>query len=143
MEEVVHYLEMKNQYYDKFLEISEKFLHQNEESKWEDLPFFVDNRERILNIIRSFDLRIAKAFEKAPPSQDQLVVYRARVRSLMNRRKEVADRILEIDLELMSQIDEVKSETIRELKKTQRTVQQVDSFTGLDGGPKSSKEKTA
>jgi hypothetical protein len=64
MEEVIHYLEMKNHYYEKFQTITEKFLQQANQDRWDEIEFFVDNRERILNIIRSFDFKIAEAFEQ-------------------------------------------------------------------------------
>jgi hypothetical protein len=64
MEEVIHYLDLKNQYYEKFHTMTLKFLESANRDRWDDIDAFVDNRERILNIIRSFDFKIAKAFEE-------------------------------------------------------------------------------
>jgi hypothetical protein len=128
MEEILHYLELKNQYYEKFCSMSAKYLARTYDNQWEDLAFFVDNRERILNIIRSFDFKIAKLFDEVDPTALDLTMYRPRVKSLLDRRSELAKRIVEVDLELISRIDDFKSDTIRDLKKTQETSHQMDSF---------------
>jgi hypothetical protein len=113
MEEVIHYLELKNQYYEKFHAITSKFLAQSQQNRWGDLEFFVDNRERILNIIRSYELKIATLFERLDLTNCELDLYRSRVKALMEQRSAWANRIVALDLELINRIDEMKSETIR------------------------------
>lgn len=128
MEEVIHYLELKNQYYEKFHAMTAKFLASAAANQWEDLELFVDNRERILNIIRSYDFKIAQRFEQVDIGDCNLDVYRGRVQGLLHARKAWADKIVSLDLELISRIDEMKCDTIRELKRTLQTNQQVSSF---------------
>lgn len=135
MEEVIHYLELKNQYYEKFCSVTARFLEQAANDKWDELEFFVDNRERILNIIRSYDFRIARAFESADVSQTNLDSFRPQVKALMDKRAALASRIVALDLELIARLDDVKSETIRELKKTLETSQQLGSFEAPAPGP--------
>jgi hypothetical protein len=127
MEEVLHYLQLKNQYYEKFLTISQRFLEQANQNKWDELEFFVDNRERILNIIRSYDFKVARAFQKAEIKGDT-EYYGKRVRELLDKRTQLASKIVALDLELITKIDEIKSETVRELKRTVETQHQIDSF---------------
>lgn len=128
MEEVIHYLELKNQYYEKFYNVTLKFLRQPSEDKWNNIEFFVDNRERILNIIRSFDFKIAHFFDGRSPADINVERYREQVRRLMEVRSQWASKIVTLDLELSSKIDEMKTETIRELKRVQETSQALDSF---------------
>lgn len=139
MEEILHYLELKNQYYEKFWSMSAKFLAKTNDNRWEDLTLFVDNRERILNIIRSFDFKIAKLFSDIDPQTTDFGFYRPRVKALLDQRKELARRIVAVDLELISRIDDLKTETIRELKKTMETTQHIESFTALPIGPRPKK----
>jgi hypothetical protein len=128
MEEVIHYLEMKNHYYEKFQSITEKFLVLANQDQWDGIEFFVDNRERILNIIRSFDFKIAEAFDRIDFAMFNPVVYRSRVKELLDRRAALGNKIIALDLELIAKMEETKSETIRELKKTLETNQQLQSF---------------
>jgi len=128
MEEVLHYLELKNNYYEKFYTITLKFIEQANQNRWDEIELFVDNRERILNIIHSFDFKISENFQMLQLSAEELDIYRARVKSLMEARAEWAQRIVTLDLELISKMDEMKTETIRELKRSMETNQQLNSF---------------
>lgn len=128
MEEVIHYLEMKNHYYEKFQSITEKFLVMANQDRWDEVEFFVDNRERILNIIRSFDFKIADAFERIDFALFNPDAYRGRVKDLLDRRANLGSKIISLDLELIAKMEDAKSETIRELKRTMEANQQVNSF---------------
>jgi hypothetical protein len=129
MEEVLYYLELKNQYYEKFYSTTGKFLESARQNRWEDIEFFVDNRERILNIIRSYDFNIAKAFQVLDLSQQDVHLYRTRVKALLDKRADLANKIVALDLELVSRIDEVKSESLRELKKKVESNHDLHSFS--------------
>jgi hypothetical protein len=128
MEEVIYYLELKNQYYEKFLSVTEKFLSHVLRDEWENMDYFVDNRERILNIIRSYDFKIAELFQKIDIGEDRLENYGGRVKELLERREVLGKKIMDQDLTLIGRIDEVRTDTIKELKKTQETSQKLHSF---------------
>ena len=129
MEDVLEYLEMKNHYYEKFFSITKSFLEQINRNQWDDLEFFVDNRERILSIIRSFDFQISRAMDSKSVSEEETEKYRLEVKVIMQKRSEIAAKIVAIDLEVIARIDDYKSDTIRELKKTVATQNQVNSFS--------------
>jgi len=128
MEEVLHYLELKNQYYEKFHSVTAKFHENTLHNKWDDIEFFLDNRERILNIIRSFDFKVAKAFQNIDLEEDDIKRYRVPVKSLLDARTEWVKKIVALDIELISKIDEIKTETIKDLRRSLKTAQQMNSF---------------
>jgi|LakMenE01Jun11ns_1017448.scaffolds.fasta_scaffold9824672_1 ClpP class serine protease len=128
MEEVLQYLEMKNHYYEKFYSITQKFLDHIARNDWKDMEFFVDSRERILNIIRSFDAKISKAVETSQKKKSFSDEERSLMSKMMAKRKVLADKIVDLDLQVIAAIDDYKNETIRELKKTVEVQQQMDSF---------------
>ncbi len=128
MEEVIHYLEMKNRYYEKFYSITQKFLEMAQEDQWQELNLFVDNRERILNIIRSFDFKVAALFDALDMKQINLAAYRAKIKGLFEARERWVQKIVTIDLQLISRIDEIKSETIRDLKKAVELEKGIEQF---------------
>jgi nucleosome binding factor SPN SPT16 subunit len=136
MEEVLQYLEMKNHYYEKFYTVTQKFLDQIARNDWTNLDFFVDSRERILNIIRSFDAKISNAVDRAKNPGHTKEADKNVVKKVMDERKKLGDKILELDLQLISAIDDYKNETIRELKKTVETQQQIDAFEKNTPTPK-------
>src|SRR4051812_49119404 len=66
MDEVIYYLELKNQYYEKFHQMTRKFLEKASQNNWDGLDFFVENRERVLKIIQYFDHKIATILKSIP-----------------------------------------------------------------------------
>lgn len=128
MEKVLHYLELKNQYYEKFYQITSKFIGKTDRDNWNDLEYLVDNRERILNSIRSFDYKIGSLMKDAPIRDETLSRYGDRVRTLLARRMDLANLIVTTDLDLISRLEEVKSETIKELKQSMDTTRKVGSY---------------
>ncbi len=133
MEEVLYYLNLKNQYLEKFLAMTQKFLAQVTQDKWDDIELFVDNRERILNIIHTFDAKMASVFEELDITSYNLELYRPRVKEIFQQREELAKKIVDTDLELVSKMEEIKIETIRELKKHVQTTHQISSFVNPTG----------
>lgn len=129
MEEVLHYLELKNQYYEKFQNFTSKFLDQTNRNDWTDLSLFVDNRERILNIIRSYDFKISALFQKLSPSKDVIEKYQPEVNRLFEIRNRYVQKIVTMDLEIIAKMEELKMDTIRDLKHTLETSQQLNTFT--------------
>lgn len=139
MEEVIYYLELKNHFYEKFLSISEKFLVQANHDRWDGIESFTDNRERILNIIQSYSHKIASLFDALQKKGVDVDPYRETIQNLFKKRASIGDRILKLDLELMSKIEETKNETIRDLKKLVETSQALNSFAGPSSEKKGSK----
>lgn len=128
MEEVIEFLKMKNKYYEKFFSISTKFLEETNNDNWDNLKFFVENRERLLNIIRSLDQKIARAFKESSTNEDELNSYRETLKNLFDKKKLLGDRIISLDLQLISRIDQMKTLTIKKLKSSVKTSIQLDSF---------------
>jgi len=62
-------------------------------------------------------------------NDDETKQYKAQVKELIATRQVVADKIFAADLELIGRIDEVKSETIKELKQSLETANQINAFT--------------
>ena len=128
MEDVIQYLTMKNKYYEKFYSLSRHFLEQTHKNKWDNLSFFVENRERLLNLIRSLDIKIARAFKECTLNEIEIDSYRNTLKKLFDKKKILGDQIIGVDLQLISKIDAFKTETIKDLKSNLKTSSHLDSF---------------
>ncbi|NBX67509.1 MAG: hypothetical protein EBR01_00945 [Proteobacteria bacterium] len=128
MEEVIQFLKLKNKYYQKFFTISTKFLEETNSDHWDNLKFFVENRERLLNIIRSLDQKIARAFKESSTSEDEMNSYRETLKSLFAQKRKLGDQIVAIDLQLISKIDAMKTQTIKKLQTEVKTSHHLGSF---------------
>lgn len=121
MEEVLHYLDLKNRYYEKFITLTERFLAEARSEHWDRLPEVADSRERILHILRSFDFKIANLFDDLDLGHFDLDQYRDRVKAHFTRREELVQRIVALDLELIGRLDELKSEALKDLRQRVET----------------------
>lgn len=128
MEEILQYLEMKNHYYQKFYTVTQKFLDKISRNEWEQTEFFVESRDRILSIIRSFDLKISRCISEMEKNLDPTPVEKALLSKISEQKKSLGEKILEIDLRLITAIDDYKTETIKELQRTVKAQQQIDAF---------------
>jgi len=128
MEEILQYLEMKNHYYEKFYTVTQKFLNKISKNEWDQTDFFVDSRERILSIIKSFDAKISRQLETMKAEVKPTAVESALLHKIAEQKRSLGDKILELDLRLIAAVDEFKTETIKELQKTVKAQQQIDVF---------------
>jgi hypothetical protein len=121
MEEVIHYLELKNRFFEKLLAMTEDFLSKTKQNLWVKVDQFTEDRERILDMIRTFESKIAQTFSALNLTQEEVDYYQARVKEIFQKREWLVNRIVNLDLELIGRIDEIKSERILEL--TQSTAE--------------------
>lgn len=129
IKELVDYLELKNKYYEKFLKITTDFTEQTEQNNWKNLSFFIENRERLLNIIQYFDCKIEVISETIQKDKKTIDEHKAMVHKLLKTRDTLGKRILDLDLALMTKIEKMKSKTIRDLKSALETMQQIQTFS--------------
>lgn len=118
MEEVLYYLELKNQFFEKLLAMTEDFLAKAKNNLWARVNQFTEDRERVLDMIRTFESKIAQKFATVHLSADEVQFYQPLVKEHFRKREALVHRIVNLDLELIARIDEIKSERILELTQT-------------------------
>jgi molybdopterin-biosynthesis enzyme MoeA-like protein len=118
MDEVLYYLELKNQFFEKLLAMTEEFLSKTKQNLWSRVNQFTEDREHVLHMIHSFESKIADKFSALQLSGEEVSFYQSRVKELFRKREWLVRRIVSLDLELIGKIDEVKSERILELTHT-------------------------
>ena len=118
MEEVLYYLELKNQFFEKLLAMTEDFLSKAKNNLWTRVNQFTEDRERVLDMIRTFESKIAQKFSNVHLSADEVQFYQPLVKEHFRKRESLVHRIVNLDLELIARIDEIKSERILELTQT-------------------------
>ena len=129
MEEVIRLLELKNRYYEKFYQLTSRFLTGDDEWRWEEMDLMVANRQRILNILRTFDYKIARTFSEVDSGEVDFEKYRQNVKGLLDKRTQWVNKIVKVDLALISLIDQMKTHTIQELKQTVEFQNNLRQFT--------------
>ena len=105
-------LKEKNHFLDKFYELTVDKAPEFKKGNFEALEYFYQNRENILNIIEELDTRINLAGDEVQFNDE---IEKA-IEIEMVRRDFIVKRILHSDIEILSCLDQEKSNILRELQ---------------------------
>lgn len=128
MEEIVNLLNEKNSCLARFYNLNEREMQNFVEGNFENLEEFYATREGILNMITRVDEMIDMAslsFEEDMSVQPEIS---KQISDAVRARTEIIERILEQDLEILSTLDRMKSEIIKDLSQTKMTRKAVGSY---------------
>jgi hypothetical protein len=120
MDTIINLLKDKNYHLGKFLELNESELLNFTEGNFDNLEVFYQSRETILDLVRCIDRLIEAAantegvIESKVSDQNKKDMVMA-----MNSKNDLVQRILAQDLQILSVIEQAKSQIIRELRTVQ------------------------
>ncbi len=113
----IQLLNEKNHFLEKFYSLNEKQLVQLTSSQYENIEYFYNQREDILNIIKYIDAEIVRAHNDevamnmiASPQDQEIARECLRVKNIF------VNRIIEQDIQIISLIERLKTNIINELK---------------------------
>jgi len=118
MKEVVRLLELKNEYLEKFLTVTNAFAQDLQNGHMEDVTLLKQNRENILDIIDHIEERIGKLSEENGGSllgPEEVNKSRFKVAEAMIKRDAYVSAILEADTRLFRLIESEKAQIISDL----------------------------
>jgi hypothetical protein len=125
----IQLLNEKNHFLEKFYTLNENQLVELLEGKFHNIEIFYNQREDILKIIKYIDSQIQRYQQdevdmKAPISEEdkQVVKRTLKVKDLF------VTQIIEQDIQIISIIDRLKSDVIRELKSVRETKRAISGY---------------
>lgn len=136
MNDILELLNEKNTFLKKFYSLNESEMQNFSVGNFDNLGHFYDSREGILDMIRRVDEMIDTASLSFEESDKKDAEATKQITIAMNTRNKIIERILEQDLEILSAIDQAKSEIIKDLAQTRVTKKAVSSYRS---GQKTSK----
>lgn len=116
MERIIELLERKNQYLEKFYLISEAEFLNFESGDFRNLESFYDCRDKILNIVHHIENELEKLnqqFSDTPKVDSRMTDAAKRA---LDKKDALVNQILELDLRIISCIENAKSSIIKELR---------------------------
>ncbi|HPI41553.1 MAG TPA: hypothetical protein PLJ21_12155 [Pseudobdellovibrionaceae bacterium] len=127
MRTIIELLNEKNEYLGKFFSLNEVELKKFRVGDFDGLDAFYKSRENLLEIINYIDLQIEK---KHSLVQENLVESddRTSLRYAFARKDQWVDQILKQDLEVLSCIDQEKSNIIKELRDVRKSKKAVVGY---------------
>lgn len=132
METVINLLRDKNYHLEKFHELNATEILNFSDGNFDNLEVFYQSRETILDLIRCID----RLIDAATASQEQPAVIsdadKKTVTTCMSMKSELVTRILAQDLQILSMIEQAKSNIIKELRQVQTAKKAVGAYKSGD-----------
>jgi L-cysteine desulfidase len=133
MTNIFDLLERRNEYFLRFLLLSQSFREKVFRGDLNDLELFYDNRESIINIIEHINTRLNEEVENFDEKKYPITKQaKTTVKSCLDYRDELVKKILDVDLELMVALDREKDKVIEELKQVGKTHKTFSSYKSED-----------
>ncbi len=132
MMETVQLLNEKNHFLEKFYTLNERELIRLSQGEFEKIEIFYYQREDILKIIKYIDSQIMKiqstesAIKKSFSADDQ-----SQVKKCLKEKDMFVSKIIEQDIQIISLIERLKTNVIKELKTVRETKR---AFSGYRSG---------
>ncbi|MBX3021090.1 MAG: hypothetical protein KF799_05380 [Bdellovibrionales bacterium] len=127
MDTIINLLNDKNYHLQKFHQMNEAELMNFSEGNFDGLEVFYQSRETILDLIRCID----RLIEAASVAQDGVSVSDQNKQDMikaMNQKDDLVTRILAQDLQILSLIEQAKSNIIKELRTVQSAKKAVGAY---------------
>ena len=128
MDTIISLLRDKNYHLQKFFSLNESELLNFAEDNFDNLETFYQARETILDLIRCIDRLIdaaSNAHENPRAISDQ---NKKQMITCMADKNELVTRILSQDLQILSVIEQAKSNIIRELRQVENGKKAVGAY---------------
>ena len=136
MDTIINLLKDKNYHLQKFFQLNESELLNFAEDNFDNLETFYQARETILDLIRCIDRLIdaaSNAHENPKSISDQ---NKKEMITCMAEKSELVTRILSQDLQILSAIEQAKSNIIKELRQVQGAKKAVGAYKSGDARSK-------
>ena len=131
MDTIINLLKDKNYHLQKFYQLNEAELINFSENCFDNLEVFYQSRETILDLIRCID-RLIEAASQTQGDQPATDQQKREILASMSTKNDLVTRILAQDLQILSVIEQTKSEIIRELRQVQSAKKAIGSYKSGD-----------
>lgn len=127
MDTIINLLNDKNYHLQKFHQLNETELMNFMEGNFDNLEVFYQSRETILDLIRCID-RLIEAASVAQEGSDVSDKNKQDMIKAMAAKDDLVTRILAQDLQILSLIEQAKSNIIKELRTVQTAKKAVGAY---------------
>lgn len=128
MDTIINLLNDKNYHLGKFLELNEGELLNFTEGNFDNLEVFYQSRETILDLVRCIDRLIEAAAGTHTDGTEVSNENKREMMRAMNTKNDLVQRILAQDLQILSVIEQAKSDIIRELRTVQAGKKAISAY---------------
>lgn len=125
MTRIISLFQQKTHYLEKFCEANEEALALFSKGQFETLEAFYQRREDIIKVLHYIDSQLGQAQEeiKDPTREDREIL-----KAALTEKDRFVNRIMKQDLEILTYIDQAKTEIIRELQDLRRSKSAIGKY---------------
>lgn len=131
MIDIANLLEEKNQHLEKFYEMNQSELNKFNAGDFDGLEDFYSKREGLLAVIRKIDDMIEDSNEQVYP-QDVTAEDKKRILKALSYKNEIVTLILAQDLQVLSIIEQEKSDIIKDLSQVRSARKALNGYRSGD-----------
>jgi hypothetical protein len=129
MNAVMTLLNDKNEHLHKFLQLNEIELINFMQGNFDNLEIFYQSRETILDLIRCIDGLVEVALKDNPTAAADIEASDKKdLLRCLNRKSDLVQQILAQDLQILSVIEQAKSDIIKDLRQVQSAKKAVGAY---------------
>jgi hypothetical protein len=129
MNAVMTLLNDKNEHLHKFLRLNETELINFMQGNFDNLEIFYQSRETILDLIRCIDGLVEVALKDNPTAASDVEASDKKdLLRILNRKNDLVTQILAQDLQILSVIEQAKSDIIKDLRQVQAAKKAVGAY---------------
>lgn len=128
MDKIIRLLKEKNHFLEKFYSLNERELKNFAEGKFENLEYFYQTREKILDMINYIDAKLEKANAELGLEPTIASDAKAAVKVEMSIKDKYAEAIMKMDLDILSVIEAAKSSIIKELQDVRKNKKAITGY---------------
>lgn len=128
MNRIITLLNEKNHYLEKFYSLNEVELANFAQGQFDNIEYFYQTRERILDVLKYVDAQIERAHDDATQMGGVTEAQRREVREALAIKDEYVTRIIEQDIQVLACIEMAKNSIIKELQEVRRNKKGVSGY---------------
>ena len=128
MTRIITLLNEKNHYLEKFYALNEVELANFAQGQFDNLEYFYQTRDRILDVLKYVDAQIEKAHSEIGAESVIAENERREVKEALSIKDEYVARIIEQDIQVLACIEMAKNSIIRELQEVRRNRKAVGGY---------------
>lgn len=132
MMRIVALLNEKNHYLEKFYSLNEVELANFAQGQFDNLEYFYQTRERILEVLKYVDAQIDRAQAEIGDLSATSMEERDQAKEALRIKDEYVGRIIEQDIQVLACIEMAKNSIIKELQESRRGRKAVGSYKARD-----------
>ncbi len=128
--DVIELLNQKNHYLEKFYSLNEIEIQNFTVGNFDNLESFYHTREQILDIIKYIDVQIINS-QSVPEFFLNSAIDRKNMQEAIAIKEQYVNRIIEQDLQILSCIENTKSNIIKELQSLKKSKKAIGGYKSM------------